>query len=130
MKLLAALSTFALYNAALWLAAQLPTWFAEWIVMGLAFAPGLVLILWRFRLLDAGTRRPDLAIERSFTRLGWSGTFWLVVAMTVNAAAVSELAASEALPARIALAALVLTTGLGLAAVAWIREGARPRRAG
>lgn len=130
MKPLAAFSTFALYCAGLWLASLLPAWLGDWVVKLLAFLPGLALILWRFRLLEDSTRHGAAAHGGSLLRLDWSGTFWLAVAMTANSVAVSELAAGESLPARVALAALVLTTGIGLASVAWIRASARSRHAG
>jgi hypothetical protein len=38
-----------------------------------------------------------------------------------------QLVANEALPARLAVAVLVVATGVGLTAIAWIRTGARPR---
>ena len=129
MKPLAAFSTFALYGAALWLATLLPIGLGAWVVKVLAFTPGLALILWRFRLLGDDPRHGPVAHGGSFLRLGGWGLLGLAVAMTVNAGGVSELVASEALPARVAVAALVLTTGLGLSAIAWVRAGARPHRA-
>lgn len=130
MKPLAAFSTFSLYCAALWLAALLPTELGAWVVKVLAFMPGLTLILWRAGTFDVEKQRPDAAVERLFARLGWSGTFWLAIAMTIHSVIVSELVASEALAARIAVGVLVSTTGLGLAAIAWMRAGSRARHVG
>jgi hypothetical protein len=118
-----------LYCAALWLATLLPTWLDAWVVRVLAFTPSVALILWRFRLLEDSSRHGPVAHGGSFLRLGGWGVVWLAIAMTFNAVAVRELVASEARPARVAVAALVLATGVGLAAIAWIRTGARPRSA-
>ncbi|HVS18264.1 MAG TPA: hypothetical protein VMT18_06675 [Planctomycetota bacterium] len=129
MKILAATSAFSLYCAGLWLTTRMPEGMAAWVMKLLAAMPGLVVVLGLAGVFRLETRRPDQTVERLFTRLGWTGTAWLAVGMTVNSIGVSELSRSDAPWARVAMAVLVLLTGIFVAWVAWLRAGRGPHPA-
>jgi hypothetical protein len=129
LRLLAAVCAFSTYCAGLWVVSWLPEGFAAWLMKMLAAMPGLILMLGLAGVFRAAYGRPDQAVERLFTRLGWSGTAWLALGMTVNSVGVSELSRSDAPWARVTMAVLVVLPGIFLACVAWLRSGRRSQSA-